>query len=171
MKCIIWLAACMLSRYSCVPVCNPIDYTLPGSSVHGIVQVRILECIAMPFSLYGFIVHKYSEFIYSTYLFNNYCGPKEVASVSQWVSVYSSLSSPHGDILYISYITTTHSKKQGIGIAQYNWGFIGGTNDKWLACQVRVWKKCGVQTLGWEDPLEEGMATHSCILAWRISWM
>ena len=27
-----------------------------------------------------------------------------------------------------------------------------------------------VQTLGWEDPLEEGMATHSSILAWRIPW-
>ena len=26
-----------------------------------------------------------------------------------------------------------------------------------------------VQSLGWEDPLEEGMATHSSILAWRIS--
>ena len=25
-----------------------------------------------------------------------------------------------------------------------------------------------VQSLGWEDLLEEGMATHSCILAWRI---
>ena len=25
-----------------------------------------------------------------------------------------------------------------------------------------------VQSLGWEDPLAEGMATHSCILAWRI---
>ena len=27
-----------------------------------------------------------------------------------------------------------------------------------------------VQSLGWEDPLEKGMATHSSILAWRISW-
>ena len=27
-----------------------------------------------------------------------------------------------------------------------------------------------VQSLGWEDPLEEGMATHSSILAWRIPW-
>jgi len=27
-----------------------------------------------------------------------------------------------------------------------------------------------VQSLGWEDPLEKGMATHSGILAWRISW-
>ena len=27
-----------------------------------------------------------------------------------------------------------------------------------------------VQSLGWEDPLEEGMATHSSILDWRIPW-
>ena len=28
-----------------------------------------------------------------------------------------------------------------------------------------------IRSLGWEDPLEEGMATHSSILAWRIPWM
>ena len=27
-----------------------------------------------------------------------------------------------------------------------------------------------VRSLGWEDPLEKEMATHSSILAWRISW-
>ena len=27
-----------------------------------------------------------------------------------------------------------------------------------------------VRSLSWEDPLEEGMATHSSILAWRIPW-
>ena len=27
-----------------------------------------------------------------------------------------------------------------------------------------------VQSLGWKDPLEKGMATHSSILAWRIPW-
>ena len=27
-----------------------------------------------------------------------------------------------------------------------------------------------VQSLGWEDSLEEGMAPHSSILAWRIPW-
>ena len=27
-----------------------------------------------------------------------------------------------------------------------------------------------VQSLGWEDPLEKGMATHSSILAWSIPW-
>ena len=28
-----------------------------------------------------------------------------------------------------------------------------------------------VQSLGWEDPLEKEMVTHSSILAWRIPWM
>ena len=32
------------------------------------------------------------------------------------------------------------------------------------ACNV------GVQSLSWEDPLVEGMATHSSILAWRSPW-
>ena len=27
-----------------------------------------------------------------------------------------------------------------------------------------------VQSVGWEDPLEEGTTTHSSILAWRIPW-
>ena len=27
-----------------------------------------------------------------------------------------------------------------------------------------------VRSLGWENPMEKGMATHSCILAWRIPW-
>ena len=27
-----------------------------------------------------------------------------------------------------------------------------------------------VQSLGWEDPLEKGMATHFSILAWKIPW-
>ena len=35
---------------------------------------------------------------------------------------------------------------------------------------VQEMQKMGVQSLGWEDPLEEGMATHSSILTWKILW-
>jgi len=31
-------------------------------------------------------------------------------------------------------------------------------------------QETGLQSLGWEDPLEKEMATHSSILAWKISW-
>ena len=34
------------------------------------------------------------------------------------------------------------------------------------AGDIREW----VRSLGWEDPLEEGMATHSSILAWETPW-
>ena len=33
-----------------------------------------------------------------------------------------------------------------------------------------IMRKTQVQSLGWEDPLEKGMATHSSVLAWRIPW-
>ena len=35
---------------------------------------------------------------------------------------------------------------------------------------VSAMQEMQVQSLGWEDPLEKGMATHSRILAWRIPW-
>ena len=35
-----------------------------------------------------------------------------------------------------------------------------------LSAMQETW----VQSLGWEDPPEEGMAIHSSILAWRIPW-
>ena len=41
---------CMLSRFSCVWLWDTVDCSLPGSSVQGILQARILEWVAMPSS-------------------------------------------------------------------------------------------------------------------------
>ena len=49
-------------------------------------------------------------------------------------------------------------------------GFPGGASGKEPACQCQRLKETGIQSLGWEDPLKEEMATHSSILAWRIPW-
>ena len=49
-------------------------------------------------------------------------------------------------------------------------GFPCGISGKEPACQCRQMQEMWVQSLAWEDPLEEGMATHSSILAWRIPW-
>ena len=46
-------------------------------------------------------------------------------------------------------------------------GFPGGASGKEPASQCRSHKRCKFD-LGLEEPLEEGMATHSSILAWRI---
>ena len=43
---------------------------------------------------------------------------------------------------------------------------INDSDSKESASTWEIW----VQSLGWEDPLEKGIATHSSILAWRIPW-
>ena len=40
--------ACAKLLQSCLTLCNPMDYSPPGSSVHGFLQARIPECVAMP---------------------------------------------------------------------------------------------------------------------------
>ena len=60
------------------------------------------------------------------------------------------------------------SPGEGIGYPlQYSWAFpVAQLVQNWPAMQ-ETW----VQSLGWEDPLEKGKATHSSILAWRIPWI
>ena len=58
------------------------------------------------------------------------------------------------------------SPGEGIGYSlQYSWASL-------MAQMVQnppaIWESW-VRSLGWEDPLQEGMATHSSILAWRIT--
>ena len=45
------VAAAAKSLQSCLTPCDPIDGSLPGSSVHGIFQARVLQCVAITFSL------------------------------------------------------------------------------------------------------------------------
>ena len=49
------------------------------------------------------------------------------------------------------------------------WGFPGGSEVKNLPVMQKM-QEIQVQFLGGENPLEEGMAVHSSILAWRIPW-
>ena len=46
--------------------------------------------------------------------------------------------------------------------------FPGGASGQESACHSRRHKRAPVRSLGREDPLEEEMATHSSILAWKI---
>ena len=55
------------------------------------------------------------------------------------------------------------------GVALGKSGFSGGSVVKNQPA-VQELQETWVQSLGWEDPLEEGTATHSNILAWTFSW-
>ena len=49
---------------------------------------------------------------------------------------------------------------------QYSWASLVAQLVKNPPAMWETW----VRSLGWEDPLEKGKATHSIILAWRIPW-
>ena len=67
--------AIISAAQSCPTLCNPMDCSLPGSSVHGILGAIILECVAIFFSNYMDVSHlitKYWSFagLYGEYMFH-----------------------------------------------------------------------------------------------------
>ena len=56
-----------------------------------------------------------------------------------------------------------HQVSLGVNII---WASLVAQMVKCLPAMRETW----VQSLGWEDPLEKGMATHSRTLAWKIPW-
>ena len=97
---------------SCPTLSDPMDCSLPGSSIHGIFQARVLEWGAIAFSTCG------------TELF-----------------IYSFIHSLNIEPLVAQMLQHLPSMRE-------------------------TW----VLSLGWEDPLEKEMATHSSFLAWKIPW-
>ena len=102
----------------CPTFCDPMDYSPPGFSVCGILQARILEWVAMPFS------RESSQ-------------PRERApgsgTAGRFFTVWTSL------------------------VVQ-------------LVKNPPAMRETCVRSLGWEDLLEMGKASHSSIMAWRIPW-
>ena len=59
------------------------------------------------------------------------------------------------------------SAGEGIGYPpQYSWASLMAQLVKNLPAMRETW----IRSLGWEDSLEKGKATHSSFLAWRIPW-
>ena len=99
--------------------CSPL-----GSSGHGILQARILRCVAIPFS-------------------RGSSRPRD----QTWLSCNTGGFSTVGRILYAP-----------------SWASLVAQLVKNLPTMWEIW----VRSLGWEEPLQEGMASHPSILAWRI---
>ena len=99
---------------SCPTLCNTMDCSPPGSSVHGTLQARILEWVAMPSSRGSSWPRDRTHMPY-------------VPCIGRWASL----------------VAQTVKNPSAMG-------------ETW------VW------SLGWEDPLEKWMATHSRILAWEF---
>ena len=125
----------------CLTLCNPVDSSPPGSFVHGILQARILERVAIPSP--GDIPDPGIE-------------PRSPA-----LQADSLPSEPRGKhmCLYVCICVCIY-------IYVCVWTSLIVQLIKNLPAMQEIW----VQFLGQENPLEKGKATHSSILAWRIPW-
>ena len=140
------LCVCVLVSQSCLTLCNPMDCSPPDSSVHRILQARLLKWVAISFS-----------------------------RASSWPRDWTSISCVGRRILYhwaireAPFFNSWKCPDLKGSLTYRGAGFPGGTSGKEPACQCRRLKRTWVRSLGREDPLEEGMATHFSNLAWRIT--
>ena len=58
-----WMKSESEVAQSCPTLSDPIDFSLPGSSVHGIFQARVLEWVAIAFSYYTYLQIHQVEYI------------------------------------------------------------------------------------------------------------
>ena len=69
-------------------------------------------------------------------------------------------------MIYVYVYTHTHTHTHTHTNIQLIWASLMTQTVK----NLPEMQETQVQSLGWEDPLEKGMAAHSSILAWRIPW-
>ena len=127
------------------------DCSPPGSSVHGILQVRILEWVAISLS-------------------KGSSPPRDQTHVS-CVSCIGSWVPYHWEVppkIFTSKMSLlVNDSEESIYVyASLLWASLVAQSVKNLPAM----QDTQVQSLGREDPLEEEMATHSSILACRIPW-
>ena len=179
------MLCCAKLLQSFLTLCPPRDYNLPGSSVHGILQARILEWVAMPSSRGVFPIQ----------------GPNPGLLHCRHILYHLS----HQDMWFNPVAKQYRQSKKILPFRPFtldsmSWGHKGCKSSAsqrtescstfiFLMLKISEWKQAikgeltlvdiwiclpmqeiRVRSLGWEDPLEEGMATHSSILAWRIPW-
>ena len=148
--------------------CFPMDCSLQGSSVHGILQARILEWVAILF-------------------FRGFSKPRDQMQVSCIINgfftiwaVREALHFPFGFQKYFKGIPSLCFLRNWPivlflvyqapkGLLQFSSMYKASLVAQ-LVKNPTAMQETWAQSLGWEDPLEKGMATHCSILGWRIPW-
>ena len=128
-----------LCVHSCLTLCNPMDCSPPDSSVHGIFQASIREQVAISFS-------------------RGSSQTKDWTGVPLCLLHWQTGSLPTGPLRKAPMSTP---ERAAVQLASAWWVSLVAQRVKNLPAMWETW----VQSPGWDDPLEEGMAAHSSILA------
>jgi len=152
---------CAKLLQSCPTLCSPMDCSPPGSSVHAILQARILEWVAIPLS------SRSSQARDRTCVS---CIAGGFFTVWATREVEHSITKLSKIELKVSRICHPKICLYGIKItlSWLFWEIVGkgeGFPGRLVIKNLPAMKQTQVRSLGWEDPLEEGMVTHSNTLA------
>ena len=161
MLCCEWVSE--WSRSSCQPLCDSMDCSLPGPSLHGILQARVLEWVAISFSTGSSQPRDQTRVsCIPGRRFNLWATSRSLLIIFFILlfshSVMSDSLQPHG--LQHARLPVLHYLPE---FAQ--------TPIHWVAQMVKnlpAMLETRAWSLDWEDPPEKGMATHSSIPTWRI---
>ena len=129
--------------------CDPMDPGPPGSSVHGVSQTRIQEWFAISF------------FGGSSWLRSSWATREAPGQHNMEEQIWLPIGSISFTLTFAFSCFCYNLITKG--------SFPGGSVVKNLPAMQES-QETQVWSLAWKDPLEEGMATHSSILAWRIPW-
>ena len=134
----------------CPTLCNPVGYT-----VHGMLQARILE----------WIMDSYSPFqgIFPTQGWN------PVLPHCRRILYQLSHKGSKTTLEWVAYPFSSESSWSGIELVSPALQ-VDSLPTELSGKPMQEIQKMWVQSLGREDPLEESVATHSSILAWKIPW-
>ena len=163
-------AAAAKSLHSCPTLCDPIDGSPPGSADPGILQARTLEWVAMSFSnawKWKVKVKSLSRvWLFVTPWTAAYQARPSMGFSRQeyWSGVPSPSRSPQLTRNFT--IKDLTSENNIYNRVMTEWISLVAQMVKNLPAMRENW----VWSLGWEDALEKGTATHSSILTRRVSW-
>ena len=146
---------CVLSRFSCVWLCDPMDYTLTGSSVCGILQARTLEWVALPSSRGSSPPRDWTHISYISVLAGRFFTTNVVGN-TELICKCPIKTNREGDGTPLQYSCLENPMDGGAW-----WGAVHGV------AKSGIWLSNFTFTFLFHA-LEKEMATHSSILAWRI---
>ena len=162
----------LVSKF-CLTLCNPMDCSPPGSSVHGISQARIHEWVAISFSRRPSQPRDqpHDSCIGRQSLTAEPPGKATMEYYSAikrdeiWVICTGSFPEMQMDLQSVTHSEVSQKEKNKYHILTHVcgiWGFPGATRGKEPTCQCRTHYRYGLDSWAGEDHLEEGIATHSC---------
>ena len=160
---------CVLVTQSCPTLCDPKDCSSPGSSVHGILQARILEWVAI-LSRGSSLPRDQTHIscIGSRFFTTEPPGKPKGSTHNTCYNFFLGFYLYCVDTLWLTGLLQNELETRFSLESKVFYDTIKHTHFKKSPKRLSTMRETWVWFLGWEDPLEKEMAIHSRTIAWKI---